>query len=175
MKVLRHINQLIAKVENWLVVLSLSLMVGLTFLQVLLRVLYTHGHIQLASSLLSRFEWTEILSRLLVLWITFLGASLITSENRHIRIDLLGHILPPKWLSFRELVLSISCVLICGLMLYSSINYIVMEMEFGSDLFLGIPSWICQIIMPFGFLVILFRFLLIAIEQIIDIARGESV
>ena len=173
MKILRHINQFIAKAEHWLIIISLILMVGLTFLQVIFRTLYTHGHIRFANIILSRFEWTDILSRLLVLWITFLGASLITSENKHIKIDLLGAVLPSKWLSIRELILSIACVLICALMLYASIGYISMEMSFGSDLFLNIPSWICQIIMPVGFSVILFRFFLMAFEKLLNIIRGD--
>jgi TRAP-type C4-dicarboxylate transport system permease small subunit len=173
MKILRYINQFIAKAENGLIIISLGLMVFLTFLQVILRALYTHGNIQLALVILSRIEWSDILSRLLVLWITFLGASLITSENRHIRIDLLGVFLPRKLLSFRELILSVACMLICSLMLYASIGYIRMEMDFGSNLFLNIPSWACQIIMPIGFLMILFRFFIITIEQFLEIIRGD--
>lgn len=174
MKVLRYINKLIAKAENWLIIISLTLMVFLTFLQVLLRTLYTHGNIQFASIILSRIEWSEILSRLLVLWVTFLGASLITSENRHIRIDFLGSFLPPKLLHIRELILSVACMLTCAFMLYASIGYISMMMDFGSSLFLNIPSWLCQIIMPIGFLMILFRFFIIAVEQFIAVIRGDK-
>ena len=174
MKFLRHINLYISKAEQWLIITSLTLMVGLTFLQVILRTLYTHGHIQLANIILSRLEWTEIFSRLLVLWLTFLGASLITSENKHIKIDFLDPLLPPKWLFIRELILSIACTLISAIMLYASIGYISMEMSFGSDLFLNIPSWICQIIMPVGFFVIMFRFFLMALEQLLKIIRGDG-
>jgi len=49
-------------------------------------------------------DWFEPFVRLLVLWLTFLGASLITKENKHIKIDLMGSLLPDKWLPFRDII-----------------------------------------------------------------------
>ena len=74
MKFLRLIDKGLAKVEGWLIVIFLGLMVTLTFLQVILRALYTHGHVQWANAIMGQVDWTEPFVRLLVLWITFLGA-----------------------------------------------------------------------------------------------------
>ncbi|MFC1533387.1 TRAP transporter small permease [Thermodesulfobacteriota bacterium] len=173
MKILKYINKGVEKVEHLLIVVSLTLMVILTFLHVILRNLYTHAHFSWANIFLGQVDWTEPLVRLLVLWITFLGASLLTSENRHIKIDLMQSLISPPWVYIREAVLSFSCVLICALMLWASIDYIRIEMEFGSNLFLGVPAWICQLIIPAGFSVIIFRFFLRAIEQLLRIFRGD--
>lgn len=170
MKALKSIDQVIAKVEGWFIVLFLSLMIFLTSLQVLLRALYTHGHIQWANSLLGHVDWAEPFVRLLVLWITFLGASLLTGDNKHIKIDLTATVFPKPWIPYRNLLLCIACAVICAVMIMASIGYVRTEWEFGGDLFLGIPTWLGQIILPLGFFLILFRFVVLGIAQVVAIA-----
>jgi TRAP-type C4-dicarboxylate transport system permease small subunit len=174
MKILKLAERTLARLEGWLIVAFLSMMAVLTFIQVCLRGLYTHGHLKWANTLMGQLDWSEPFVRLLVLWLTFLGASLLTQENKHIKIDLLSAILPPKWLPVRELILSLVCVFISAIMLKVCIDYIKMEMTFGGSMFLHLPSWIGQVILPAGFAVILFRFLLRAIDQGLEIARGKT-
>ncbi len=171
MKFLKSIDRAAEKAERLLVIASLALMVLLTFLNVILRTLYAHGHLQWANNVLGQVDWTEPFVRLLVLWITFLGASLITGENRHIRIDVVGAFISSRWSPYREIVIDIACLIICALMLKASIKYIGIEMDFGSYLFLRIPSWICQLIIPAGFAMMLFRFFIRAMEQALEILR----
>jgi hypothetical protein len=45
-------------------------------------------------------------------------------------------------------------------------------MSFGGHLFLKIPTWVGQLIIPGGFLMILFRFFLRGLEQLMVIFRG---
>jgi TRAP-type C4-dicarboxylate transport system permease small subunit len=171
MKFLKWIDKNLIKFEGWLIIAFLSLMVILTFIQVVLRGLYTHAHLTWANSLMGQLDWSEPFVRLLVLWLTFLGASLLTGENKHIRIDLLSTLIPAKWLPLRELILSLVCIFISAIMLKVCTDYIKMEMTFGENIFLHLPSWIAQLILPAGFAVILFRFLLRAIAQGLEIAR----
>jgi TRAP-type C4-dicarboxylate transport system permease small subunit len=172
MKVLRWIDKSLARLEGWLINGFLSVMVIFTFIQVCLRGLYTHGHMQWANVLMGHFDWSEPLVRLLVLWITFLGASLLTGENKHIKIDIFSTLLPPKWLAMRELILSVVCVLISTMMLFVCIAYVKLEMEFGGSIFLHLPNWIGQLILPIGFALMLFRFLIRGIDQGVQIAKG---
>ena len=174
MKILKLAERTLARLEGWLIVAFLSIMVVLTFIQVCLRGLFTHGHFQWANALMGQLDWSEPFVRLLVLWLTFLGASLLTQENKHIKIDLLSAILPPKWLPVRELILSLVCVFISAIMLKACTDYIKMEMEFGESMFLQIPNWVGQLILPAGFALILFRFLLRTIDQGLEIARGKT-
>ena len=136
MEILRWIDKGLVRLEGWIIITFLWLMVILTFFQVCLRGLYTHGHVQWANIAMGHIDWTEPFVRLLVLWLTFLGASLLTGENKHIKIDLLSSILPPKWLPVRELILSIVCVLISGIMLFVCLGYVKIEMQFGGAMFL---------------------------------------
>ena len=174
MKILKLAERTLARLEGWLIVAFLSIMVVLTFIQVCLRGLFTHDHFQWANALMGQLDWSEPFVRLLVLWLTFLGASLLTQENKHIKIDLLSAILPPKWLPVRELILSLVCVFISAIMLKACTDYIKMEMEFGESMFLQIPNWVGQLILPAGFALILFRFLLRTIDQGLEIARGKT-
>jgi len=173
MKILRWIDKAVGRLEGWLIVAFLSTMVSLTFLQVLLRALYRYGHVAWANALVGQIDWSEPLVRLLVLWTAFLGASLITGENKHIKIDILSDLLPRRWLPLRELLLSIACMVVAGLMAKASMGYIRMEMTFDARPFLGIPTWLGQIILPAGFSLLLFRFLVRGLEQAILLLEGN--
>jgi len=171
MKVLKWIDKHLVSLERWVIISFLSLMVIFTFIQVCLRGLYTHGHVQWANELMGRIDWSEPLVRLLVLWLTFLGASLITGENKHIKIDLFSTLLPKKWRPVREFILSIVCVIISAAMLFVCAGYVKIEMQFGGTLFLSLPSWIGELILPVGFALILFRFFLKTVENGFQVAR----
>jgi len=170
MKILKWVDKSLMKLEGWLIVTFLSAMILLTFIQVVLRGLYTHAHLGWANSLMGQLDWSEPLVRLLVLWLTFLGASLLTRENKHIKIDLLTSLVPPRRLPLIGFILSLACILISSIMFIVCADYIKMEMAYGENMFLDFPGWIGQIILPAGFAAILFRFSLRAITQILEIA-----
>lgn len=172
MKILRLIDRAAARLEGWFIVFFLSLMVFFTFLQILLRALYTRAHWSPANTLLGLADWTEPLVRLLVLWITFLGASLLTRQQKHIRIDLLPALVSGKWITAREILVNLTGAVVSGIMLKASFNYIQGEMAFGTSLFLNLPSWIGQIILPLGFALICFRFALNCLEQTLIMIRS---
>ena len=172
LKALKLADRVIARIEGWMIVLFLSLMVIFTFFQVCLRGLYTHGHLHWANTLMGHLDWSEPFVRLLVLWLTFLGASLLTGENKHIKIDLFATILSPRWLLVREFIISVACVFISSVMVKVSIDYINIEIEFGGRIFLGLPGWLGQMIIPAGFALIMFRFIVRAIDQALQIAWG---
>jgi len=174
MKTLKWIDSALARIEGWMIIIFLWLMVLLTFFQVCLRGLYTHGHLRWANTLMGYLDWSEPFVRLLVLWLTFLGASLLTGENKHIKIDLFSTLLPPRYLLIREFVLSVACAFISAVMLKVCIAYINIEMEFGGRIFFQLPSWVGQLILPVGFALILFRFLVRAIDQALQIAGGAA-
>jgi len=159
MKTMQRIEKILSRIEGGLLILVLTVMVVLTFLQVMLRAFHVHGQFQWANTVMGYFDWAEPLVRLLVLWVAFLGASLLTGENKHIKIDLMSELLPSRWLPYRELILSLVCVVVTALMMNASWYYVRMEWRFGGTLFLGVPTWIGQIILPAGFFLMLCRFL----------------
>ena len=171
-KILKIIDKALAKVEGWFIIAFLSIMVTLTFLQVLLRALFIYGDLHWANAFMGRLDWAEPLVRLSVLWITFLGASLVTGENRHIKIDLLSGLLHGRRLPCRELLLCMASALVCAVMLRASLTYITMEMTSGVSLFQGVPMWVGQLILPAGFALLLFRFIFRGLLEGIEFFRG---
>ena len=169
MKHLARIDKAIARFEGWLLIIFLSLMVSLTSLQVILRSIYIHAHLGWANDLMGALDWSELFVRLLVLWVSFLGASLVTRENKHIKIDLLTHLMPATWSPYRELLLSVSGAVVSAFMIRASLFYIHTEMSFGGSVFLNVPTWVGQMIMPAGFSLICFRFLLRAMTSALQI------
>ncbi|MGH8560727.1 MAG: TRAP transporter small permease, partial [Nevskiales bacterium] len=71
--------------EDLLLALLLGAMVIVAAAQILLRNLFEWN-----------FSWGDPLTRLLVLWVGLLGALAATRQNRHIAIDLVTHLLPPR-------------------------------------------------------------------------------
>ncbi|MEW6664291.1 MAG: TRAP transporter small permease subunit [Thermodesulfobacteriota bacterium] len=169
---LRNLDKALARLEGWLLVAFLGLMLILTSLQVILRSLSIYGRMHWANVLMGQIDWSEPAARLAVLWITFLGASLVTGENKHIRIDLVSFILPGRPLPFREILLSTASLIICGFMLKASLRYLSIEMSSGATLFLSLPTWAAQLILPAGFALLLFRFLVRGIEETLTLLKG---
>jgi len=167
-------DRALARLEKWLIVLFLSLMLLFTFVQVLLRGLYTHAHIQWANDWMAHIGWSETFVRLLVLWLAFLGASLLTGDGKHIKIDLFTPVMPGKWLSTRDLVLSVACLGVCAVMFKVCLDYIALEKTYGGAIFLQVPNWVGQIILPIGFGAMCFRFFLKAVGSARELTRTSA-
>ena len=162
-KFLKYIDQWIARFETILLVLVLSVMVLLAFLQVVLRNLFSEGIL-----------WGDTFLRHLVLWVGFLGASLATREKKHINIDLFTRFFKDK---SKALILSITnlfAAVICWFLTSAAWTFVMDERSYNSILFNEIPAWYFQIIIPVGFLLMTFRFFIIFIENLIDIFSSKS-
>jgi TRAP-type C4-dicarboxylate transport system permease small subunit len=174
MKILGRIDTALSRLEGWLLISFLALMVFLTFVQVILRSLFIYGHVGWANDLMGSMDWAEPFVRLLVLWVTFLGASLVTGENKHIKIDLLTQAIPKAWHPLLDVVLSLAGALVTATMFKASLFYVQTEISFGGILFLGIPNWVGQLILPLGFLLICFRFVVRSLASALGIMRRAA-
>jgi len=159
-------------VENLILVISLGAMVLCTFSTVLLRGFYTHAGSEWASRMMGHLEWSEPTVRLLVLWVTFIGASAATRMDAHIRIDLASVLVPKRLARIREVLLGMGAAIVCGIMSMVSLDYIRLDMQIGKPFLGGIPSWTTRIVLPAGFALIGLRFLLRAVERMLGKAGG---
>lgn len=107
--------------------------------------------------------WADAAMRAGVLWITMLAAALAAGEARHIRIDVLLHRLPDRVRAWVQRALYLLTAGICIVLLTASVDLIRIEMSFGDTAFLGVPRWGVLIIMPVGFAVMAWRFLMHAV------------
>ncbi|UCF65814.1 MAG: TRAP transporter small permease [bacterium] len=163
-KFLQKLDSGLFQVENFIILLTLGSMVILSFLQVVLRNFFDTGLL-----------WGDILLRHLVLWVGFVGASLATREEKHINVDVLTRLVSQNYVPFIQFLVNLAALVICFILAKASYVFLSFEIEAGTTLFLDIPSWYIQIILPIGFGLIGLRFLLKIFEQISRAVSGQSV
>jgi len=149
MQIIKKIDAYLARAEEGLIVLILSVMILLSFGQVILRNLFDQGIL-----------WADIFLRQMVLWVGFLGASLATRSGRHIAIDFLPRFMPPQWRAISGIIVRLSAGVISAYLAWAAWKFVQFEREGGATLFLNLPGWIFETILPFSFAVIALRFLL---------------
>ena len=135
--------------EDGLLVLLLSALILLATTQILLRNLWDMGLV-----------WGDPSLRVLVLWLTMLGAMAATRERHHIQIDLLKRFLVPRWQVRVQGLTDLFAGLVCGLLAWHSGRFVWFEFQDGILLFATVPAWVCELAMPVGFAVMSLRFLL---------------
>jgi len=163
MKILTAIDAALNKVEGALLVTLLSVMVALSFLQVVLRNVLGEGIL-----------WADVLLRHLVLWIAFLGASLAVSHQRHISIDALTRLMPTRWKLVVRAATNLFAAALCFVLFDASRLFLEYEIEDGRILFLDIPEWYSQLIIPLGFALLTAHFLVRTGLTARDAVRGTS-
>lgn len=161
-KTLRIIDRSLAVVENSLVVIIVTTMVVMSFLQVFLRNFFDYGIL-----------WGDIFLRHLVLWVGFIGASLATRDEKHINIDILSRITPEKYRPYLRTIVDLFTILVCIALAQAGYGFLQYEIEGNTILFNDIPAWPFQMIIPIGFALIAFRFLLKILERIFGVPSAE--
>ena len=59
MKIVQRIERILSRIEGGLLVLFLTAMVVLTFLQIVLRAFHTYGHFQWANTVVGYLDWAD--------------------------------------------------------------------------------------------------------------------
>jgi TRAP-type C4-dicarboxylate transport system permease small subunit len=150
---LERLDEAIDRVETAIVVLFISAMMGIAFLQIFLRNVFATG-----------LTWGDLILRNLVLWIGFIGATLATREGKHINIDAISRSLPPLSRAMVEVCIHLFSCFMCGLLTYASLKFVKNEAEMGAATLINIPAWILEAILPLTFGLMVFRFALRAMN-----------
>jgi len=161
MKILHAISNTFALIEKALAVFLLGIMVLLAFSQVILRNVFSTG-----------FLWADPLLRHMVLWIGFLGASLATQQEKHITIDLITRFVTSKTRNIVRIVTNLLAGIVCAILAHAAWTFLSSEIETNDVLFTigesSFPLWWFETIIPIGFALIAFRFILRAIEHVVE-------
>jgi C4-dicarboxylate transporter DctQ subunit len=149
MRKLKQWNEALGRVEKFLIVVMLSAMILLAFLQIVLRNAFSTG-----------ISWGDPLVRYLVLWVGFIGASLATKEEKHITIEVFS-----RWFSANsafclKLLSHLISAVICALLAVAGWTFVQNEAQMGEVAMLRIPIWIPQMIIPITFALMTLRFLI---------------
>lgn len=159
----QRLDETMSQVEQSLLVILLSSMIFVAFSQIVLRNLLATG-----------LTWGDALVRNLVLWVGFIGAALATKEGNHINIDVVSRWMPSLGKTIVAGITHLFSFLICGLMTFASLKFIKNEVQMGNVAFLGIPSWIPEIILPIIFVLMAFRFGLRSIQSFFINSKIEN-
>ena len=147
--------KLIHRCEDFALIGALITMLATALMQIVLRNFFDSGVL-----------WAETFSRVLVLWLAMLGAMVATRERNHINIDVLSRYLQPLALKITHVVTSLGAAVICGTAAYYCYGFVLFEYEDATIAFASVPHWLCQAIIPIGFGIMSFRFILQCLQQI---------
>ncbi len=137
----------IRRFEQLALATLLFAMLGFSVLQIILRNVFHTGII-----------WVEPLLRYLVLWIGFTAAVVATGRLRHIHMDVIGRLLPEGPRLWVTQLTALVAAVICMVLARASWIFLRQEHEFGSEGFLGIPTWLLTCVIFLGFATMSKRF-----------------
>jgi TRAP-type C4-dicarboxylate transport system permease small subunit len=161
-KLIQAFDDILEKFSRWGLVSTLLTILGLAVIAIVLR--------WCGKSLM----WIEPLTRHLVFLCAFLGGSLATSKDVHIKVDLLTKLIEKSrsvivhWL--HKNLISLFCLIVVLGLLKSSWDFYLSEKEFGNPSLLGLHSSTLVAIIPFGFGLITLRFFN---QLILGILKGD--
>lgn len=157
MSFLNGLDRLIARMEGWTLILILLTMMLVAFAQVVLRNLFH-----------TALPWGDGLTRSLVLWAGFIGASLAISHGRFLSIDVLNRHLGTAWQRRARMLVYGYSAAISLLLAGSGVGFVRCELEAATMTSLGIRSGTVAAIIPLTFAVLAFRFSL----KLANLLRG---
>jgi TRAP-type C4-dicarboxylate transport system permease small subunit len=158
-----HIDEIIGRLEQFLLGTLLSVMVLIAFVQIFLRNVFSTG-----------LSWGDELVRNLVLWTGFIGAAIATREGKHISIDVFSRWISPKGKNGVEIITNGFSLLICVILTFAALKFVRNESQMGDILFLGIPSWVSEVILPLTFGVMSFRFCLRFVKDLLMFRKRKT-
>lgn len=127
-------------IENSLAVVSMTAVSLLIFAQVVSRYGFNYTPI-----------WSEELSRFLVVWSIFIGVAIGVRKNQHIGVDAVIRFLPHRLKVASEVLLNLIGVVVLGVLIYNSVEFIRHTMEFEQlSPAMRLPMYIPYIAMPVG-------------------------
>jgi len=149
--------------ENAALVFLLGAMMLLAVGQIVMRIFFSAG-----------FVWADELLKLMVLWIALIASIAASRSDRHLRIDIVSHLVPEKYARLPRLVVDAFASVICGLLAWESWRFILLSVEFEDTVLINIPSWIAHGILPFAFALMCYRFALAVIGGAIKLIEPVS-
>lgn len=120
-----------------------SLLTGMIFLAV--------GQIVLRQFFNTGFIWADELIKLIVLWLAMIGSIAAARDNRHIRIDLLSHLLPDTAIRYIRVVVDLFAAVVCGVVAWHAWRYLQLEIEFEDTVLVDTPAWYAHLVVPLAF------------------------
>ncbi|MBW1961202.1 MAG: TRAP transporter small permease [Deltaproteobacteria bacterium] len=149
-----RIGAILNRIEDGILISLLMAMTIVAVVQIILRNLFEAGII-----------WADPLLRMSVLWVGLIGAMVASRFDNHIRIDLVGRMLPKPLASVAKCMVGCFTAVCCGIFAYYSYRFVLLEFKGGGVAFGDVPVWFCASITPVAFVVIALRSFVSALSQ----------
>jgi len=148
--------------EDAVLVIILSGMIFIAAGQIVLRNVFGTG-----------FFWGDELLRMLVLWIAVAGAVAASRTDKHINIAILNRFLPEKFSQGIKVFVDLFTAGICAVVTWYSINFVRLSWEFEDVLLGQVPAWVLQLVLPVGFGLITYRYLIHSFRGVKGLLRSD--
>lgn len=146
--------------EETICVVLFSVMVILTFAQVLSRFIFNFS-----------LAWTEEVSRFMFVWLVYLSAAMAAKHRRHIRVELIDQFLPRRLSKWAGLLADLLWITYALFVAFQGYNVAMMIAGHGQlSPAVQLPMGIIYLIVPFGFILISIRVL----QGIVARFRGDD-
>ena len=155
---MRAINKAILwieKLEEWLLVALLFGMIAIASTQVVLRNVFDMGLL-----------WGDGSVRVLLLWVAMFGAMVASRNDEHIRIDLIGRVIPVAYQKRFARICYLFTAFVLGVFSVSSAEFVYFEYLDQTKAFARVPAWICELIMPIGAFMMCLRYLRLGLLRV---------
>ena len=150
--------------ENTALLVLLGTMIGVSVFQIINRQ-FLNGAFSLS--------WSDELVKIIVLWLAMVGSIAAARENRHIRIDLITHVLSGPVVTWAKIVVDVFAAIVCAVIGWQAYRLIREEMSWGDTIFTDIPLWTMHTIVPLAFLLISYQFVVRVAGLVLELVRPE--
>ena len=147
-----------------MLVLILTSMILLAASQIVLRNFFGFG-----------FIWADELLRMLVLWIAVAGAVAASRTDKHINIAVLDRFVPARLKAGLKVFVDLFTAGICLVITWHSVAFVQTSHEYEDVLMGNVPAWMLQLVLPIGFGLITWRYLVFSVRQLVALFSREKV
>lgn len=152
----------VQRVETALLALTLGGMIILAAGQIVLRNFWGGG-----------LAWADEALRIMVLWVTMLGAIAASREQRHVSIDALARYLPTGFRHATAVFVNVLAALVCVVLAWYSGLFVADSWSAGDRILGGeLPAWAAQVILPVAFAAIAYRYAMAALYGVLGRRDG---
>lgn len=155
LSLLKRLHQWCCRLEEGMLVVLLTAMIGVAVAQICMRMMFNFGLV-----------WGEGLVKMLVLWVCMLGAMVAVRREKHIQIDLLSRYLPVRVNRGTRAIAYFFTAGVCFIITFYGVKFVHLDYIYQTLAFSNVPAWICELIIPFGFVVMAFRFVILSVKQL---------
>ena len=141
-------------VEEWLLVLLLFGMIAIAACQVILRNVFDMG-----------LFWGDGSVRVLLLWVAMFGAMVASRNDDHIRIDLIGRLIPGAYQRALNRMCCLFASIVLAIFAVSSAEFVYLEYTDQTKAFSQVPAWVCELIMPIGASTMSMRYFVLVVKS----------